>query len=275
MLMTERKRLMRKRKAELLALLAERGRRAAPETLKRDLVDMLVAGRRQTNAGTAAPHGTRESSRQAPETARSAGQDESATAMHTGHGADPYDTEPPRLPRAYGEDRVVAMVRDPHWLFAYWELTPESVDRTRLRLGEDAEHARLVLRVYDTTGFTFTGRNAHRHFDIDVGDADNWYIETGYPEKSYCLEIGLLGPQGEFLPIARSNTVDTPRDDISEDVHEYWMSLEAGIERIHPTSAFPESERAEELRELAEKQSRAHAERETSGSLFSMTTQRE
>ena len=30
---------------------------------------------------------------------------------------------PKDLPRGYGRDRIVVMVRDPYWLHCYWELT--------------------------------------------------------------------------------------------------------------------------------------------------------
>ncbi|MBC7343802.1 MAG: DUF4912 domain-containing protein, partial [Clostridia bacterium] len=27
-----------------------------------------------------------------------------------------------RLPNSYGQDEIVLMVKDPHWLYAYWDL---------------------------------------------------------------------------------------------------------------------------------------------------------
>src|SRR2546428_8916486 len=51
------------------------------------------------------------------------------------------DREPGDLPRAYGRDRLVLLVRDPWWLFAYWELTPTSRIETLRRLGAEAEGA--------------------------------------------------------------------------------------------------------------------------------------
>jgi len=57
------------------------------------------------------------------------------------------------FPDTHGEDLIALMVRDPYWLFAYWEFSPDLNDRLLKRLGEEAlRNSRLVLRVYDVTG---------------------------------------------------------------------------------------------------------------------------
>jgi hypothetical protein len=167
------------------------------------------------------------------------------------------------------------MVRDPHWVFAYWELTPESFEEARKAFGGDGERATTILRVYDTTGVAFSGENANSQFDIAVGDANNWYINTGCPTRSYCMDIGLLSPQGAFRTIARSNTVDTPRADMSEEIDERWISGQEELEHIHRLlKAFPVGESSAELIELMKKQLRIREEQEAGGSLFSMTVQK-
>jgi hypothetical protein len=189
----------------------------------------------------------------------------------------PEQAWPAELPRRYGVDRIVAMVRDPYWLFVYWETTPEGIDRARRELGGDGDGARTVLRIYDTTGITFTGANAHSHFDIEVGaDPDNWYINTGWPDKSYCIDIGLLAPSGEFRTVARSNAVHTPRAGMSDEVDERWMSLEEEFERMYALSGgFQVGGASAELREMMERQLQMQLGSEAVGSLFSMAvTQR-
>ena len=41
---------------------------------------------------------------------------------------------PPELPENYGQDRLTLMVRDPHWLFCYWELSETRVAAARAEL---------------------------------------------------------------------------------------------------------------------------------------------
>ena len=44
-------------------------------------------------------------------------------------------------------DRMVLMVRGPHWLHAFWEITPRSISRAQAALGQEWHSARPVLRV--------------------------------------------------------------------------------------------------------------------------------
>ena len=81
-----------------------------------------------------------------------------------------YTPKTPELPDAYGDNRIVLMVRDPEWLFTYWELRKDVVDSARNALIPLAESAKTILRVYDVTDIIFNGHNAHKYFDIEVTD---------------------------------------------------------------------------------------------------------
>ncbi|NQU07437.1 MAG: DUF4912 domain-containing protein, partial [Candidatus Abyssubacteria bacterium] len=142
------------------------------------------------------------------------------------------------------------------WLFVYWEITPQSLRRARGELEGEGADSKLTLRVYDVTGADLTGEHANRLFDVEVaGDADNWYINTGGPERSYRVDIGLLTPRGEYRTIARSNTASTPRAGIAKEVDERWMSLEEHFERIYALSGgFRVGENSAELHEMMQKQ---------------------
>ena len=163
------------------------------------------------------------------------------------------------LSRRYGEDRIAAMVRDPYWIFAYWEVTPPGLEQARRRLDGEGASANLALRVYDVSGIEFTGKNANSSFDIEVGgDTDNWYVNTGCPGRSYCVDIGLLGPEGLFMTIARSECVSTPRATASDKVDDRWMSPEGEFEQVYALSGGFETGAASlDLRELMEKQLQA------------------
>jgi hypothetical protein len=130
--------------------------------------------------------------------------------------------------------------------------------------------------VYDITATAFDGGNANYHFDIDVGaDADNWYINTGQPNRSYCIDIGLLSPTGAYKTIARSNPIHTPRASVSEEVDERWMSLEQEFERMYALSGgFQIGAGSLELKEMMEKQLRMQLASEAPASLFSMQAPR-
>lgn len=130
----------------------------------------------------------------------------------------------PELPDTYGDNRIVLMMRDPTCLFAYWEIKKDIVDRVLNNLGTLARNAKVILRVYDVTDIIFTGNNAHKFFDIEVtSDTENRYIHVDEPNRSFCVDIGFLTPNGTFRILARSNTIITSRMDISEIIGERWM----------------------------------------------------
>lgn len=138
------------------------------------------------------------------------------------------------IPAQYGENKIILQVRDPWWLHSYWEVTPQALDSLKGRLGDAYWSAKKVVRVYDVTNIIFDGKNAHKFFDIEVSaDANNWYIDTGGPGRSWCADIGLRLPSGEFITIARSNTVYTPLDVPSWITDEQWMIPEDMFARLY------------------------------------------
>ena len=138
------------------------------------------------------------------------------------------------LPWGYGADKIVIQTRDPWWIHAYWELNQSALDGLRERLGDTFFNAKRVLRIYDVSHIIFDGTNAHRFFDIEIGpEASNWYIDTGGPGRSWCVDLGLRLPNGEFITIVRSNTVYTPLEGPSWITDEEWMVPEDMFARLY------------------------------------------
>lgn len=91
---------------------------------------------------------------------------------------------------------MTLLVIDPYLVHAYWDVSPEQA----------AASIGAVLRVHDTT------TDVPGHFDLPVSlAARNWYIHVWNPERSYYAELGVVENGGGFIPLARSNTVETPR----------------------------------------------------------------
>ncbi len=143
------------------------------------------------------------------------------------------DTGPP-LPQQYGADRLVLLVRDPHWSYAWWELTTPALARARHALQEQGQ---LVLRFYDVSAIDWNGNNHHSNFDIELQDlAGNWYVEIACPGAEFVAEIGLRGRDGRFVPLVRSNAVAMPRDSMSPIADESWMIVEEEYHRMFELS---------------------------------------
>ena len=120
------------------------------------------------------------------------------------------------LPQTYGEDRITAMAKDPNWIFAYWELTgPRKMEVEKQCGRETLENAAWVLRVHDCALSRWSD------IRIDVG-AGNWYIPVS-EDRRFRVEIGVVTPEGRFIPFASSKELQTPRSGPSPEVSEGWM----------------------------------------------------
>jgi hypothetical protein len=142
----------------------------------------------------------------------------------------PQGLEPKRapitweIPTSYGRDEIIIQVRDPWWVHSYWELTQSTLDKLRYELGDAFNSAKRVLRVYDVSFINFDGTNAHHYFDIEITHyANNWYIDTQGPGRSWCVDLGLKLSDGKFITIVRSNVVTMPLDGPSWQTDEEWM----------------------------------------------------
>jgi len=115
-------------------------------------------------------------------------------------GVEPAEAE---LPEAYGTKKLFLTARDPHWLYAHWDLT------TPQQHGFNAESSdgHLVLRIYDAN---FQG---HPSYEIHVHpESRHWFVHVERAGNSYCAELGYYSPLGKWVRIALSSATVTPPD---------------------------------------------------------------
>ena len=129
------------------------------------------------------------------------------------------------FPTHYGKDNIVLMVRDPYWVYTYWNLTEDTFNSLKSQYGTDmVNQGKLVLRVKDVTN-THPDR-PNEFYDIyPPYGANNWYINVKKSNASYCTEIGFLLPNNLYILIARSNVVHVPNFGPSDIVDEKWVSV--------------------------------------------------
>jgi hypothetical protein len=138
------------------------------------------------------------------------------------------------IPPDYQDTRLVLMVRDPYWLYAYWNVNTETRMRLAASSGRKYEELQLVLRVYDVTDIKFNGSNSNYYFDINLHNiTNNWYINVSNPNRSFCADLGYMQENGSFVTIVRSNIVTTPRDSVSDVIDEEWMIIEEDFRKIY------------------------------------------
>jgi len=141
------------------------------------------------------------------------------------------------FPESYGQDKIVLMVRDPNWMHVYWEITEQKISSLKSSHGDNAiDSSRYVLRVLDINKTTPDAPNSF--FDVEVSrGADSWYINVPNQNCSYCIDLGFLTSEGEFVLLVRSNAVKTPRVGVSEVLDDQWMSFaDADYDKIYALS---------------------------------------
>lgn len=124
---------------------------------------------------------------------------------------------PAELPKTYGDTKVVLACIDPHLVHVYWEVLLADVKKAVRSLRSRGREAAPVLRFYDVTSPEDAGIKPTGTFDISVDlSAGKWYVPLWSPDKEYFVELGLTTPQGDFRPLARSNTEVVPPSEPSE-----------------------------------------------------------
>jgi hypothetical protein len=102
----------------------------------------------------------------------------------------------------YNQTKIVFMVRDPHWAFAYWELDKKALEKHP----DEKDNVHLIVRVHETQS------DQPVSFDIPIQFSDSsWYIYLPNQDCSYFLELGLVS-RDRYSCLASSNLIHTPRE---------------------------------------------------------------
>lgn len=130
------------------------------------------------------------------------------------------------VPEHYGHDRLVLMVQDPHHVFAYWELQPETV----ARVSSQAQGSGTPVLAIHASGNT-----EFREVDLRGG---NYYLAVS-PDQDYEAELALRDRHGKLHTLARSNKVHTPTPSISSRIDEQWMGVDETFHELLELAGLP------------------------------------
>lgn len=112
------------------------------------------------------------------------------------------------LPERYNRDRLQLMVQSPFRVFAYWEVTPERLQKALAPFPKEEHHSfRMILRWIEI------GQDPHQAFDS--GAASEWWFATR-PGSRYQAELCLHSEIYGAIPVFTSNEVETPSDSIAQ-----------------------------------------------------------
>lgn len=130
------------------------------------------------------------------------------------------------LPESYDLTYVTLVARDPHWIYAYWELDHNAIERARSFFGDAFHAAAYTLRLYDVTLVDFNGYNANRFDDYDELFMKNRYINITNDAAAFCAEIGMRAQDGRFFAFSRSNVTSTQREGQSNQTELIWKKVD-------------------------------------------------
>jgi len=117
--------------------------------------------------------------------------------------AQQFETAETELPEAYGTKKLILTARDPHWLYAHWDLTREQ----QLKLNAKSADGHLVLRVYAKK------IEGHPLYEIHVHpESRHWFAHVERAGDSYAAELGYYSPAGRWMRVAASGATVTPPD---------------------------------------------------------------
>jgi uncharacterized protein len=105
-------------------------------------------------------------------------------------------------------------------IYCYWNITQEWIRHVKSHFKMNADPQPFVLRLYDITSISFNGHNHHAYSDSYVPHTESdWFVNGLKENRSYCMEIGLRLPSGDFVAFTRSNVLHTPRTSHQQEYH--------------------------------------------------------
>ncbi len=118
------------------------------------------------------------------------------------------------LPESYGTKKLFLVARDPHILFAYWDLSPVQYQEA----ARSAHDGKVFLEVY------VPGEG--RVQQIHIWDTHkNWYLQVNRPDTNFVAQLGYYRPDGHFEVLAKSAEVRTPRDTLSPNTDAKFVTI--------------------------------------------------
>jgi hypothetical protein len=165
-----------------------------------------------------------------------------------------FTVEAAHLPAAYGTGRLFLTARDPHWLYAHWDINTSVQFRHNAR----SVDRHLILRMHENE---LTGKPTS---EIHVHpESRHWFAHVEAAGKQYVADLGYYQPGRKWKSLATSAPMRTPPDTVSTDATAEFATiplelpfqtmlslLEEGAERKLPLAHAVQQLRERRLREF-------------------------
>jgi hypothetical protein len=127
-----------------------------------------------------------------------------------------FETAETELPEAYGTKKLSLTARDPHWLYAHWDLTREQ----QAKLNVKSADGHLVLRIYADR------LEGHPLYEIHVHpESRHWFVHVERAGNSYAAELGYYTSLGRWTRVAVSSATVTPPDAVAAEAEAEFATI--------------------------------------------------
>lgn len=121
-------------------------------------------------------------------------------------------------PDKYEQDCINLLVRDPHWLYVYWDISENKRNLLVRELGSE---------FYDKSvpALKITNVSRNESFFVRINEfSTNWYVHVDDANSIYVAEIGRKISDNFFVSMLNSNRIVTPGDSVSENSAAYFIN---------------------------------------------------
>lgn len=124
------------------------------------------------------------------------------------------------LPEAYGTKGLFLTARDPHWLYAHWDLTREQ----QSHCNRQSLDGHLILRIHFAPPAGGLALEVHVH-----PESRHWFTHVERAGAPYTAELGYYSKRRQWRHIARSGATLTPPETISGDIAVEFATIPADL----------------------------------------------
>ena len=136
------------------------------------------------------------------------------------------------LPLRYNETKITVLLRDPSWIFCYWDLE----DKKLAEVENTPGFGGLVFRIVELDTKEYHEDSVLDYFDIPIKSTDfRRYVNLPSEDTFYCAEIRAVVDEDDYL-IIRSNIIETTREYVTAP-HENDITKSSELIRLSGFSA--------------------------------------
>jgi hypothetical protein len=128
------------------------------------------------------------------------------------------------LPESYGTGTILLAARDPHWLYAHWDLSGEQ----QRRYNGFSRDGHLIVRIYVDAARGKPVAQVHVN-----PESRHWFVNVDRANTRYVAELGYHSAADKWTVIATSDATLTPPDAVSTDTSaEFGTMPEVPMEKL-------------------------------------------